>query len=338
MKQNADHDGLMKHTRRLAIAAAISLAAACATGPAWAQGYPAKPITLVVAYPAGGDTDALARLFAEKLSARVGQPVVIDNRPGASGIIGSGYVSKAAPDGYTLLLAPSTFSIAQLVLKTNGTSGYDVLAGFTPIVQTGSQPLFLVASAGSGIASAKDAVAAAKGAGKSLSYASPGSGSPMHILGEMFARASGASLAHVPYKGVAPAVNDVLGGHVPVTFITLGPVAPYFANGKLKPLAVASSQRSPLAPTVPTLAELGYKDVEVVAWNGLWGPRNLPSEIVKTLNGHFNEILKMPDIVARMAVLGTTPVGGEADVLGKTNAADYARFGKVIKELGIQAD
>jgi len=338
MKQNTDHDGPMKHTRRLAIAAAMSLAAACATGLAWAQSYPAKPITLVVAYPAGGDTDALARLFAEKLSARVGQPVVIDNRPGASGIIGSGYVSKAAPDGYTLLLAPSTFSIAQLVLKTNGASGYDVLAGFTPIVQTGSQPLFLVASGGSGIATAKDAVVAAKGAGKSLSYASPGSGSPMHILGEMFARTSGANLAHVPYKGVAPAVNDVLGGHVPVTFITLGPVAPYFANGKLKPLAVASAQRSPLAPNVPTLAELGYKDVEVVAWNGLWGPRNLPPEIVKTLNAHFNEILKMPDIVARMAVLGTTPVGGDADVLGKTNAADYARFGKVIKELGIQAD
>lgn len=180
-------------------------------------------------------------------------------------------------------------------------------------------------------------MAAAKG-GKSLSYASPGSGSPMHILGEMFARASGTSLAHVPYKGVAPAVNDVLGGHVPVTFITLGPVAPYMPNGKMVPLAVASRERSPLAPKVPTFAELGYKDVELTAWNGLWGPRNLPPEIVKTLNGHFNEILKMPEIVARMAVLGTTPVGGDADVLAKTNAADFARFGKVIKELGIQAD
>ena len=327
----------MKQTRRLAIAAAISMAAACASGLAWAaDSYPAKLITLVVAYPAGGDTDALARLFAEKLSTRVGQPVVVDNRPGASGIIGSAYVSKAAPDGYTLLLAPSTFSIAQLVLKTNG-SGYDVLSGFTPIVQTGSQPLFLVAGGNSGLATVKDAVAAAKG-GKTLSYASPGSGSPMHILGEMFARASGTTLAHVPYKGVAPAINDVLGGHVPVTFITLGPVAPYIANGKLRPLAVASAQRSPLAPNVPTLAEQGYKDVEVTAWNGLWGPRNLPPEIVKTLNGHFNEILKMPEIVSRMAVLGTTPVGGDADVLGKTNAADYARFGKVIKELGIQAD
>ncbi|WP_418128514.1 Bug family tripartite tricarboxylate transporter substrate binding protein [Variovorax sp. 278MFTsu5.1] len=327
----------MKQTRRLAVAAAISMAAACASGLAWAaDSYPVKPITLVVAYPAGGDTDALARLFAEKLSTRVGQPVVVDNRPGASGIIGSAYVSKATPDGYTLLLAPSTFSIAQLVLKTNG-SGYDVLNGFTPIVQTGSQPLFLVAGGNSGLSTVKDAVAAAKG-GKTLSYASPGSGSPMHILGEMFARASGTTLAHVPYKGVAPAINDVLGGHVPVTFITLGPVAPYIANGKLRPLAVASAQRSPLAPSVPTLAEQGYKDVEVTAWNGLWGPRNLPPEIVKTLNGHFNEILKMPEIVSRMAVLGTTPVGGDADVLGKTNAADYARFGKVIKELGIQAD
>jgi len=222
------------------------------------------------------------------------------------------------------------------VLKTNG-SGYDVLNGFTPIVQTGSQPLFLVAGGNSGLSTVKDAVAAARG-GKTLSYASPGSGSPMHILGEMFARASGASLAHVPYKGVAPAINDVLGGHVPVTFVTLGPVAPYLAGNKLRPLAVASAQRSPLAPSVPTMAEQGYKDVEVTAWNGLWGPRNLPPEIVKTLNGHFNEILKMPEIVSRMAVLGTTPVGGDADVLGKTNAADYARFGKVIKELGIQAD
>jgi tripartite-type tricarboxylate transporter receptor subunit TctC len=275
-----------------------------------------------------------------RLGPRAGRPgrgPPAGDRPGASGIIGSAFVSKAAPDGYTLLFAPSTFSIAQLVLKTNGSSGYDVLNGFTPIVQTGSLPLFLVAGGGSNLASVKDTVAAAKG-GKTLSYASPGSGSPMHILGEMFARASGASLAHVPYKGVAPAVNDVLGGHVPVTFITLGPVAPYFANGKLRPLAVASAQRSPLAPNVPTLAEQGYGGVELTAWNGLWGPRKLAPEIVKTLNGHFNEILKMPDIVARMAVLGTTPVGGAADVLGKANAADYARFGNVIKELGIQAD
>jgi tripartite-type tricarboxylate transporter receptor subunit TctC len=303
--------------------------------PSQAQTYPAKPITIVVAYPAGGDTDAMARLFAEKLSTRLGQPVVIDNRPGASGVIGSSFVAKAPADGYTLLLAPSTFSIAQLVLKTGGGASYDVLNGFTPIVQVGTLPLFLVAGAGSGFKSFKD-VQGAKG--QTLSYASPGSGSPMHILGEMVNKAAGLNLGHVPYKGVAPAVNDVLGGHVPLTYITYGPVAPHLAGGKMLPLAVADRTRSPLAPNVPTFAELGYKNVEVTAWHGLFGPKGLPPEIVKTLNGHFNEILKMPDVVSKMAVLGALPLGGAPEVLAKTNAADFERFGKVIKELGIQAD
>lgn len=327
----------MNPSRRYLLAAVVSMVFAYAPGAVCAQAYPSKPITIVVAYPAGGDTDALARLFAEKLSARVGQPVLVDNRPGASGIIGSAYVSKAAPDGYTLLLAPNTFSIAQLVLKSSGAAGYDVLHGFTPIVQTGSLPLFLVVGSGSGLTTVKDVVAAAKSP-KSLSYATPGAGSPMHILGAMFARTAGANLLHVPYKGVAPAVNDVLGGHVPLTFMTLGPVAPYFDSGKMLPLAVASNERSTLAPKVPTLLELGYKDLEMPAWNGLWAPRQLPASIGKTLNGHFNEILKMPDIVSRMALLGTTPVGGDADVLARINAADYERFDKIIKDLGIQAD
>ncbi|OUL99121.1 Bug family tripartite tricarboxylate transporter substrate binding protein [Variovorax sp. JS1663] len=325
----------MKPSRRQALALALSLAAAGAAAPAWAQGYPAKPVTIVVAYPAGGDTDALARLFAEKLSTRIGQPVVVDNRPGASGVIGSSFVAKAPADGYTLLLAPSTFSIAQLVLKTGSSTGYDVQGGFTPIVQTGTLPLFLVAGSGSGFKSFKD-VQGAKD--KTLSYGSPGSGSPMHILGEMVNKAAGLSLGHVPYKGVAPAVNDVLGGHVPLTYITYGPIAPHLAGGKMLPLAVADRARSPLAPNVPTFAELGYRNVEVTAWHGLFGPKNMPPEVVKTLNAHFNEILKMPDVVSKMAVLGALPLGGAPDVLAKTNAADFERFGKIIKELGIQAD
>jgi tripartite-type tricarboxylate transporter receptor subunit TctC len=327
---------MMKNTRRQALALAVSIAAACTAGPTWAQAYPSKPVTLVVAYPAGGDTDALARLFAEKLSARIGQPVVVDNRPGASGVIGSSYVAKAPADGYTLLLAPSTFSIAQLVLKTGGASSYDVLNGFTPIIETGTLPLFLVASSGAGVKTFKEALVAAKG--QPLAYASPGSGSPMHILGEMVNKSAGVSIRHVPYRGVAPAVNDVLGGHVPLTYVTLGPVAPYLPNGKMVPLAVADRQRSPLAPTVPTLQELGYKDVEVTAWHGLFGPKGMPADLVQTLNGHFNEILKMPDVVAKMAIFGALPLGGTPETLAKTNAADYERFGKVIKELGIQAD
>ncbi len=326
---------MMKPTRRQALALALSLAATGAVAPVWAQGYPSKPVTIVVAYPAGGDTDALARLFAEKLSTRLGQPVVVDNRPGASGVIGSSFVAKAPADGYTLLLAPSTFSIAQLVLKTGSSTGYDVLNGFTPIVETGTLPLFLVAGAASNFKSFKD-VQAAKG--QTLSYASPGSGSPMHILGEMVNKSAGLGLGHVPYKGVAPAVNDVLGGHVPLTYITYGPIAPHLAGGKMLPLAVADRARSPLAPNVPTFAELGYKNVEVTAWHGLFGPKNMPADVVKTLNGHINEILKMPDVVSKMAVLGALPLGGAPDVLAKTNAADFERFGKIIKELGIQAD
>jgi len=327
---------MMKHTRRQALALAVSIAAACTAGTTWAQGYPSKPVTLVVAYPAGGDTDALARLFAEKLAARIGQPVVVDNRPGASGVIGSSYVAKAPADGYTLLLAPSTFSIAQLVLKTGGASSYDVLNGFTPIVETGTLPLFLVAGSATGFKSFKDAAAASKA--QPLSYASPGSGSPMHILGEMVNKAAGTNFGHVPYKGVAPAVNDVLGGHVPLSYITLGPVAPYLPQGKMAPLAVASSTRSTLAPNVPTFAELGYRNVEVTAWHGLFGPKGMPADVVKTLNGHMNEILKMQDVVAKMAIFGALPLGGTPDTLAKTNAADFERFGKVIKELGIQAD
>ncbi|MBO9649134.1 MAG: tripartite tricarboxylate transporter substrate binding protein [Variovorax sp.] len=324
----------MKQTRRQALTLALSLAAATAAGPLWAQSYPSKPITIVVAYPAGGDTDALVRLYAEKLQARIGQPVVIDNKPGASGVIGSSFVSKAPADGYTLLFAPSTFSIAQLVLKT-GSGGYDVLNGFTPVIQTGTLPLALVANSASGIKSFKD-ISAAKS--QSLTYASPGSGSPMHILGEMVNKSTGLKLAHVPYKGVAPAINDVLGGHVPLTYITLGPVAPYLQGGKLTVLAIADSKRSPLAPNVPTFQELGVKDVEVTAWHGLFGPKGLPPEVVKTLNAHFNEIIKMPDVVARMETLGALPLGGTPETLAKTNASDFARFGRIIKELGIQAD
>ncbi|NML44711.1 tripartite tricarboxylate transporter substrate binding protein [Ramlibacter sp. G-1-2-2] len=326
----------MNLNRRHALALAAALATAVVAVPAAAQDkWPSKPITLVVSYPAGGDTDAMARLFAEKLQGRLGQTVIVDNKPGASGIIGNSFVAKAQPDGYTLLLSPSTISIAQLVVKAGPATTYDVLKDFSPIVLTATQPLFLVAGP-NGAKDVKELLAEAKA--KPLSYASPGSGSPMHILGELFNKSAGVKIAHVPYKGVAPAINDVLGGHIPLTYITWGPVEPYIATGKVHPLAVADKVRSPLAPNVPTLEELGVKGVEVGAWQGLMGPKNLPPEIVKTLNTHMNEILKMPDVAAKMKVFGALPAGGEPARLAKVNAEDNARFGKIIKEFGIQAD
>lgn len=313
------------------------LALACLCGLAAAQTYPSRPITIVVAYPAGGDTDAVARLLGDKLSTRLGQPVVVDNRPGASGIIGSSHVSKAAPDGHTLLLAPSTFAIAQLVLKTSGSTAYDVVGGFTPVIQTGSQPLFLASAGGVEHKTVKDLVAAAK-KGASLDYASPGSGSPMHVLGEIANKSMGVNFRQVPYKGVAPAMSDVLGAHVPLTYMTYGPLEPYVASGKVRILAVADKARSPLAPSVPTFAELGYAGIEVTAWNGLFGPKGMPADIVKTLNTHVNEILKMPDVAAKLATLGVIPHGGAPEVLARTSAGDFERFGRIIKEMGIKAD
>ena len=332
----------MKTSRRHAIATLATAVAAAAlslaSGSTFAQAaYPTKPITIVVSYPAGGDTDALARLLAEKLATRLGQTVLVDNKPGASGTIGNAFVAKSAPDGHTLLMTPNTISIATLVLKAGTGAAYDVLNDFTPIIQIGSQSLFLVVNTATGITSVKDLVAAAK-ADKIKTYATPGSGSPMHILGEVFNHAAGVKITQVPYRGTAPAIVDLVGGHVPFMYTTLGPVAQHIASGKMANLAVADMKRSPLAPNVPTLAELGYKDVDVGAWQGIMGPKGMPADVVKVLNGHLNDIIKMPDVVARMTTIATIPVGGDGAVLGRINAADHNRYAKVIKEFGIQAD
>ena len=321
--------------RRITLAAIASIT--LASGAALAQSWPSRPVTMVVSYPAGGDTDAIARMYAEKLSARLGQQVLVDNRPGASGTIGNVAVAKAPADGYTLLFTPSTFPIAPYVLKKGTGASYDSVKDFTPISLTGSIPLLLVTSPNSGLKDMKNVLAEAK-AGKPMTYASPGTGSPMHIAGEMLNQAAGVKLTHVPYRGVAPAVNDALGGHVSVAFVTPGAVAGHLIAGKLVPLAVAERQRSPLLPNVPTLIELGYPSLDVSAWMGLLGPKGMPAEIVRTLNGHMNEIVHMPDIVSRMAALGASPIGGEPALLAKQIEADEVRFSKIIKDFGIQAD
>jgi tripartite-type tricarboxylate transporter receptor subunit TctC len=327
----------MKSSRRFAVAALAAACLAVTTGKAAAQAWPTKPITIVVSYPAGGDTDAIARVYAEKLSARLGQQVVIDNRPGASGTIGNASVAKAPADGYTLLFTPSTFPIAQHVLKVGPSVAHDVVKDFTPIIKSGNIPLLAVTSPATGIKDMKQVIADAK-AGKAFTYGTPGSGSPMHIAGEMLNKAAGVKITHVPYKGVAPVVTDTLGGHVTVGWITPGAVGQYVASGKLIPLAVAEKARTKLMPNVPTLIELGYKELDVSAWMGLLGPKGLSPDIVRTVNSHFNEVLKMPDVAARMASLGIEPVGGEPAVLARQIASDDETFGRLIREFGIKAE
>jgi tripartite-type tricarboxylate transporter receptor subunit TctC len=322
--------------RRQLIALALAACASIA-GPVLAETYPAKPITVVVSYPPGGDTDAMARLFSEKLSTRLKQTVVVDNRPGAGGTVGNTYVGRAAPDGYTLLFTPNPFSLAPLVMKLAPSSTYDVLNGFTPVIHSADQAVLLVANPTSGIKSVADMVAQAK-SGKALSYGTPGAGSPMHIAGEWLNRSAGVKVQHVPYRGVAPAVTDVVAGHVQLAYVTLGPVAQYIATGKLVPLAISDPKRSPLLPNVPTLAELGYKDIAAGAWNGFFAPKGTPAEIVQLLNANLNEIIKMPEVVEKMAAFGAAPVGGPPSGLAQVNASDYERLGKVVKELSITAD
>jgi tripartite-type tricarboxylate transporter receptor subunit TctC len=329
----------MSHPSRRHLLASVAAASASALLPtlAQAQTYPAKQITIVVSYPAGGDTDALGRAFAEKLSARIGQNVVVENRPGASGTIGNAFVAKAPADGHTLLMTPSTISSALLVLKPGTGGAYDTVGDFEPVFHMGTQQLFLVVNSNSGIKNVRDLIAAAK-ADKIKTYGSPGSGSPMHILGEMFNKATGTKIQQVPYRGSAPAVVDLIGNHIQFMYTTLGPVRQHIERGTLTNIGVADSVRSPFAPNVPTLEEQGVRGANLGAWQGIMAPKGTPAGIVNTLNGHFNEIMRMPDVQARMSLATTVPTGGEPRYLGRTHAAEYDRMAKVIADMGIKAD
>jgi tripartite-type tricarboxylate transporter receptor subunit TctC len=327
----------MNNTRRQVIASALAAACVLSAPAVLAQAYPAKNISVVVAYPPGGDTDATARMLSEKLAHRLKATVIIDNKPGAGGTVGNTFVGRAPADGYTLLFTPNPFTTAPMVMKLPASATYDVLNGFEPIIKTSTQPLVLVAHPNAGFKTIPEMIAAAK-SGKPLTYASPGAGSPMHVVAEWLNHAAGVKITHVPYRGVGPSVVDVVAGHVNTAWVTLGAVSQYTSTGRLIPLAIADAKRSSLAPQVPTLAELGYKDVVVGSWAGFFAPKGTPNDVVRLLNGHLNEILKQPDVVEKLATFGALPAGGSPDVLRQTNASDFEVMGKIIKELGITAD
>ncbi len=324
------------YTRRL-IGYALFASAALGLDSAIAQGYPDKPITMIVSYPPSGDTDAMARLYAEKLSQRLKQNVVVENRAGAGGTIGNTLVNKAAPDGYTLLFTPNPFTTAPMVLKLTAAASYDVLNGFEPVIQTGTQSVLLVAHPDAGIKNVRDVVSLAK-AGKPLNYASPGAGSPMHIAAEMLNRAADIKVQHVPYRGIGPMIPDLLSGRVQMGYTTYGPVAQHINTGKLVAVALTDPERTSLISGLSTMAEQGFPAVKEGAWHGIMAPKGTPTATVDLLNAHMNEILKMPDVVEKMASFGARPVGGRPDQLSKVNAEDFARLSKAIRDLNITAD
>jgi len=327
---------MLKITRRR-LGAALAAAGVVWSAAGHAQRYPEKPITIVVAYPPGSDTDVMARLYAEKLAPRAGQPVLVVNRAGASGMLGSSHVAHAAPDGHTLLFAPSLFATAPLVLKQAGAAGYDPVADFKPVIQMTTSSLLLVAHPGSGFRKLGDIVDASR-RGQRISYGTSGSGSPMHIVGEWLNRSAGTALQHIPYKGVAPSVTDVVAGHIPIALVTIGPVRQYLKAGKLTAIAVADPDRTPFLPEVPSIAESGYPDVRLRAWNAFFAPAGTPAPVVAWLNDKLGQVLALPAVVEALAALSAVPAGGSPGKLGAQVAADYRQLGRLIDELKIQAD
>lgn len=318
----------MTLSRRQALA--LGLAAAL---PAPAIAQSSRAVTLVVAFPPGGDVDTMARMFAERLATRLGRNVVVENRAGASGTIGAMAVARAAPDGDTLIHVPSTFAIAPHVLRASPT--YDPVADFTPIITTGSATLILMASRQSGLRSVADFLAAAR-AGRVTGYGSPGSGSPMNVLAEMFHRAAGIQVPEVAYRGVAPVVTDLLAGTIPVGWVTPAVVVQHMQSGALVPIVISEGERNPIVPSVPTLRESGF-DIAFTSWYGLLGPRGMAPELVTTLNRHMNEIMTETAVIERLRGMGTLPGGGTPQRLGDYIRTDSERFGRIVRELNITA-
>jgi tripartite-type tricarboxylate transporter receptor subunit TctC len=317
---------------------AFFLAVALLWGTALAQTFPTRQVTLVVPFPPGGGPDLFARILAERLPPKLGHPVIVENRPGVGGLAGANAVAKAAPDGHTVLIAPNTIAIAPHILPKGAGGGVDVMHDLVPVVMPASTPMLLVVHPDLGVSSVAELIALAKHS-KGLAYATAGTGSPMHIGGELFKRAAGVDLFHVPYKGVAPSVAAALSGEVKILFTALGgSVAPHLRAGKLKVIAVTEKRRTPLLKDIPTLAEFGYAGVEVDAWYGVLAPAGTPPAVIARLNREINEVLAIPEVRERLAGAGIDARGGTAEAFGAEMREDHARYGRIVQEFGIKAE
>lgn len=327
----------MQVARRTLIAASLSaLALGAIVLPAQAQDkWPSKPITYVVPFPAGGTTDILARLIGQKLGPALGTTVIIDNRPGAGGNIGSELVARSAPDGYTIMGGTiSSHSINASLYKLP----YDPLKSFAPITLIGTNANVLVVNPASPFKSVRELVAAAKASPASLSFASAGNGTSQHLSAELFKTLSGIDMVHIPYKGSAPAIQDVIGGQVPLMFDTTVVASPFIQSGKVRPLAVTSAKRVASLPDVPTMAEAGVAGYDVVSWQAMFAPAGTPSAIVQRLQTEVAAILKQPDVQERLAKLGVEPSGMAPQQLADFQAAEIAKWAKVVKAANVKID
>jgi tripartite-type tricarboxylate transporter receptor subunit TctC len=298
------------------------------TPPAW----PSKPITLVVTYPPGGGADAMARLIAPKLGDALGQNVIVDNKPGASGQIGAAAVAKALPDGHTLMLDASSFAVNPALYPK---LPYDTDKAFRPIGVIALFPNVVLVNAQFPAKSVADLIAAAKVRKDAVAFASSGNGSAQHLAGALFESAAKVEMAHIPYKGGGPALNDVVGGQVPVFFGNLASTLGHIQSGRLRALAVTGAKRSPILPEVPALAEAGVTGAEVYEWNVVLAPAGTPDAVVAKLSAALQKALESPDVKARIAQLGGEIQAGDADAAQRFVRGQMALWAKVVKERGI---
>lgn len=325
---------MLDRRRSLALLGASFLAL---TGARAQAPWPSGPIRFVVPYPPGGPTDLMARLLQPELQKRLNVPVLVENKGGAGGNVGSGEVARQAPaDGQTLLLAASG------PMAVNGTlyrtMPFNALTDLAPVVQLSAFPLVLEVHPSLPVNSLKEFIAFAKAQKEPLTYASAGNGTPQHLAGELFARAAGITLVHVPYRGAGPALNDLLGGQVKVMFDILGSSLPHIQAGKLRPIAVTSAQRSPSLAEVPTMAEAGLSGFETTAWHGIAVRAGTPAPVVAKLNATLREIFKDAEFRKKWEAIGSPVVAGSAEDFGKLVRTESVRLGRVVREAGVTLD
>jgi tripartite-type tricarboxylate transporter receptor subunit TctC len=317
-----------------ALCAAVFLVASAGV---LAQEYPQRAVRIIVPYPPGSGTDIVARLLGQRVGESWGQPMVVENRPGAGAIVGVEAVAKAAPDGYTIGIADTGPLAINPALYPK--LPYDPLRDFAPVIEVAKLPFMLVAHPSLGVSSIAELIAAAKREPGRINYASVGNGSGVHLASELFKKRAGIDLVHIPYKGSAPALNDVLAGTTPVMFVNLLSGMPHVKSGRLRALAVAGPARLRALPDVPTIGEAGVPGYEFQAWFGVIAPVATPAPIVERLNAEFRRVLSLADIRDRLLNEGgMQPVGGGAEQFAALIASEKERWGKLVRETGARVD
>lgn len=328
----------MQFTRRTVAKAALAAAAAAAVfgSPAFAAGYPDKPVKVVVAFTAGGPTDVVARLIGQKLADKWGQQVVVENKPGAAGLLGSEFVAKSPADGYTLLMATAgNLTVNQHLYKN---MRFDPVKDFSPIAQTAAVDFVLVTQPTAAFRNVQELVAAARAKPDTITTATSGNGGAPHLAAALFENAAGVDLTMVPYKGTADAVNAVLAGQTQLDFDAASQVMPHVKAGKLKPLAVLGTRRSALLPDVPTMAEAGLPSYNFSNWFGLVGPAGLPREVLEKLQRDVADVLHDPELRTKFQAMGLQPGSGTAADFASLIRKDAAKWGATIKAANIVAE